>query len=476
ADVSVEVNQAITISGSGSDSDGSIVAYQWKEGATILANTASFIYTPMTVASHTLTLTVTDNDGLNDSDTMTVTATEAVVVKEQPLIIIRVEFDDYQFQSPSLTWSNKIFGDSESELNHYMNEISYGSFQFVPAIETEGVADGMITVHLNENHPGMLEDHIDRLATAAQLADAYIDYSHYDSNNNGALDRNELQIMFLVAGGERATSANPGIWAHKWCMYGGNATPPTVDGVSIMNCSYDGGYSSFGEKQFDANTGKDATIGVIAHELGHAVFNLPDLYDTNGGSEGIGNFGLMGGGSWAYKAGDTQPGMTPVHMTGWSKIQSGFVTPTVLSATQANISVASTTSLDYTLYKVPTGTAGEYFLFENRDNSGYDRGFYRLETRGSFKGGLLILHIDDNKAGNTDETHKLVDVEEANNPGLDSEIDRGKSVNFFFAGNKTDFSPTTTPNSNRYNGTSSDVSISNISAEGSNMSLDVDIQ
>ena len=397
-------------------------------------------------------------------------------VKKLPLIIIRVEFNDYQFQSPSLTWSSKIFGNSESQLNHYMNEISYGSFQFQPAVETDGVPDGMITVLLNENHPGNLEDHIDRLATAAQLADAYIDYSQYDNNADGAIDRSELQIMFLVAGGERATGANPGIWAHKWCMYGGNATPPTLDGVSIMNCSYDGGYSSFGEKQFDANTGDDATIGVIAHELGHAVFNLPDLYDTNGGSEGIGKFGLMGSGSWTYKAGDTQPGQTPIHMTGWSKIQSGFITPVELSTTQANIDVQSTLSSDYTLYKFATGNPGEYFLFENRDNSGYDRGFYGLENQGSFSGGLLILHIDENMNDNTNESHKLVDVEEANNPGLDSEADRGKTVNLFFAGNKTDFSATTTPNSNRYDGSSTGININSISIEGPTMNLDIEMQ
>jgi M6 family metalloprotease-like protein len=418
---------------------------------------------------------VTDNDGDADSDTMTVTATETTV-REQALIIIRVEFDDYQFKSSPLTWSSKIFGNSESQLNHYMNEISYGSFKFSEATETDGVADGMITVHLNENHPGNLEDHIDRLATAAQLADPYINYAQYDTDNNGGISKDELQIMFLVAGGERATGANPGIWAHKWCMYGSNATPPTLDGVELMSCNYNGVYSSFGEKQFDANTGKDATIGVIAHELGHAVFGLPDLYDTDGSSEGIGNFGLMGAGSWAYKSGDTQPGQTPIHMTGWSKVKSGFVTPVEITTSELNVQVHSTTSANYTLYKVPTGKAKEYFLFENRDNSGYDRGFYRLETQGSFAGGLLVLHIDDNLNSNANESHKWVDVEEANSPGLDSNTNRGKTVNLFYAGNKTDFSPTTTPNSNRYDGADSGVTIDNISTEGSTMNLNVDIQ
>ena len=367
-DMSTTVDQTITLSGTGTDTDGTIDTYSWTEAgiAGVIANTASFSYTPTVAGVHTLTLTVTDNDGATASDSMKVTAEETPSeVKEQALIIIRVEFNDYQFQSSPLTWSSKIFGNNESQLNHYMNEISYGSFKFTEATETDGVADGMITVRLNENHPGDLEEKIDRLVTAVELADTYIDYAQYDTDNNGAINKDELQIMFLVAGGEKATGANPGIWAHKWCMYGSNATAPVLDGVAPMSCNYNGVYSAFGEKQFDANTGKDATIGVIAHELGHAVFDLPDLYDTNKGSEGIGNFGLMGAGSWASKEGDTQAGQTPVHMTGWSKIQSGFVTPVEITATEFNVQVHSTTSSDYTLYKVPTGKAKEYFLFEN---------------------------------------------------------------------------------------------------------------
>jgi serine protease len=80
SDRSTRVNQSITITGSGSDPDGTISAYQWKEGETVLSDNASFVYTPATEGVHTLTLTVIDDDGATDSDTMVVT----VIANEAP--------------------------------------------------------------------------------------------------------------------------------------------------------------------------------------------------------------------------------------------------------------------------------------------------------------------------------------------------------------------------------------------------------
>ena len=72
-DKSVIVNEPITIIGIANDSDGEIVAYEWKEGNRLLATTASFEYLPTTTGTHTLTLTVTDNDGVTTSDSLVVT-------------------------------------------------------------------------------------------------------------------------------------------------------------------------------------------------------------------------------------------------------------------------------------------------------------------------------------------------------------------------------------------------------------------
>ena len=470
-DKTTEVNQGITISGSGTDSDGSIVAYEWKEGNMVLSTESEFDYIPTERGVHVLTLTVTDDDGAKGSDVVRVVAQE-----KRPLLIIRIEFNDYQFRSSVSVWSEKIFGYNNAQLNSYYNEVSYGSFVFDKVQETEGTLnDGIVTVHFNENHPGNTNDFDGaHFPQAIEEADQYVDFSQYDIDGSGGISKDELQVMFLIAGGESATGAAPGVWAHAWCFYGGNGNAPTVDGVKVMDCSSNGWFSRFGEKHFDADNGADATVGIIAHELGHACLSLPDLYDTDGSSEGIGNFGLMGGGSWGYQSGES-PGTTPVHMTGWSKVASKFIKAVDVSSVQG-LQLHATASEDYILYKIPTGVDKEYFLIENRAAEGYDRGLYPImHGNGDYEGGLLVLHIDDNQDNNRDETHKWVDIEEANNPVLDDKTSRGDYRNLFYEGNQNSFTEVSEPNSDTYNNGSSGVNITNISTRGNTMSADISI-
>ncbi|HBK59214.1 MAG TPA: hypothetical protein DDZ84_00260 [Firmicutes bacterium] len=52
-------------------------------------------------------------------------------------------------------------------------------------------------------------------------------------------------------------------------------------------------------------------VGIFAHEFGHALV-LPDLYDYDGSSQGVGNWCLMAGGSWNWTDGS---GDTPAQMS-----------------------------------------------------------------------------------------------------------------------------------------------------------------
>jgi hypothetical protein len=138
------------------------------------------------------------------------------------------------------------------------------------------------------------------------------------------------------------------------------------------------------------------------------------------------------------------------------------------------------------IYKISTSTTGEYFLIENRSPAGYDRGFIGLlndnstNTRAgeNFKGGLAIWHIDN--SSNCDysnacdnSTPNIVDLEEANDADLDTTGSRGRTTHLFYSGNNATFDNSTTPNSKLTSGSSSGISVTNISAQGDNMTFTI---
>lgn len=76
-------DNAVTLSGSGKDADGSIVSYLWSKvsgpGTPVIvsANTASTVINNFTKGQYIFKLTVTDNEGLTGSDTISVTVLSA---------------------------------------------------------------------------------------------------------------------------------------------------------------------------------------------------------------------------------------------------------------------------------------------------------------------------------------------------------------------------------------------------------------
>ena len=64
--------EAVTLNGGGSDSDGTVNSYEWKEGVTVLGSAAT-LNASLSAGTHTLVLTVTDDDGAKGSDTVIVT-------------------------------------------------------------------------------------------------------------------------------------------------------------------------------------------------------------------------------------------------------------------------------------------------------------------------------------------------------------------------------------------------------------------
>ena len=433
--------------------------------------------------------------------------------------MVRVQYNNACFSSDETTWANKMFGTSDGQMNHYLAETTYSKYQFKPALETSGCTDdGVITVNIPENHPDTQKNSWNSYALAAiTAADSSINFASYDNDSNDKLSVTELQVIFLVAGGESASSINtPG---GVWGMATGLAFDPDGDGISInsppctgsseecngvemdnvwflgLKSTGQNGFSQFGERQGSSSSNTwDATIGVMAHELGHAFFLLPDLYDTrlSPTNAGIGAFGLMGSGVWGRKSSSEKGGATPVHLSAWSKEKISACVPQTVDNGTDNLTLpavyqSSIHAVSCGIYKATISESEEYFLFENRSSGGYDQGLNYLILNGStsyaigsnYSGGLAVWHVKDilnscYTLNNCEaQSPKLVDLEEANDGDLDNALSYGRTTHLFFSGNSATFDNSSTPNSKLDNNSSSGISVTSISAAGDNMTLTI---
>jgi immune inhibitor A len=371
-------------------------------------------------------------------------------------LCILVDFSDKQFQTPAVEFDTLIFENKSGNVRDYYGEVSYGQLDLItvnlPSSLGVKRAPQTYAYYVDDNYgidspypnnsQKLCEDLVD-------MVDAAVDFSQYDNDGDGYVD----VIMITHAGpGAEFSGSSSDIWSHKWSI-----NPRVKDGVSVFNYTIMPEYWS---------TPGDMTIGVYCHELGHA-FGLPDLYDTDGSSNGTGYWSLMSTGSW-----NGSLGSSPAHPDAWSRIRTGWVAANNITSNQAGVSIPEVEN-NAVVYRLWTsGAAGnEYFLVENRQKTGFD-----AALPGS---GLLIWHIDETVFHNNFEWYPgytsfgnyLVALEQADNL---YHLEKGQSLGDLgdpFPGSSSNpaFSPVSSPNSDSYGITSSLVSVTNISASDSLM-------
>ncbi|MFE0424604.1 M6 family metalloprotease domain-containing protein [Streptomyces sp. NPDC058953] len=278
-------------------------------------------------------------------------------------------------------------------------------------------------------------------ADTAAAADPLMDFAPYDNDGNGFVDA--FIVVHAGTGGE--TSGDPGdLWSHKWLL----PSAYDADGTKVY------AYLTIPE---------DARIGVAAHELGHLVFGFPDLYDTDGSSEGVGDWCLMAGGAWG---GD---GDVPVHPSAWCKVRQGWASESVVTADGPVAFEEMKTSR--TAHRLWSGGAAgdEYFLVENRQRTGYDASLPA--------GGLLVWHVDESRPDNADEARYRVALVQADALGdLEGARNRGDAGDPFpGSADNTALTADSKPGSQTYAGADSGVSLTGISASGPVMTATVSV-
>lgn len=376
--------------------------------------------------------------------------------RKQAVLLLRISFTDQDFSYSRQDFQSLMFStqDDVSSVANYYLENSYQDYLLVPALETQGLqGDGIIDVTLPYSHPnfgasyGSASTNLVRDAMAR--ADSYINLQSYDKNRDRRLDASELAIVVMVAGYENAyggaAAPKPNVWAHK-AEVGGQ-----FDGINLT------AYAMFGER----HQNHLATIGIISHEMGHLLFALPDLYDRQWDSNGVGRWGLMGLGSWNSQGGYS--GSSPAHMLAWSKVKAGFLAPKDVTGDELAFDLSSTSlSPDAMRIWLDPFRHGEHFLLEYRTKTSLDTALPGH--------GLLISHVDDwvgygNGGPQNDVAeHKLVDIEEADGrQDLDQLQNRGDRQDVFNDAYGQDyFGSSSFPASLDYHGNSSGVEVYDI--------------
>jgi M6 family metalloprotease-like protein len=320
-------------------------------------------------------------------------------------------------------WDSMLFGTAyvrggldtttTKTLKNYYDEISYGNVDVVtldmPSVVGWLTAPNNYTYYCqpdgtHDNGFGPYPRNVQRLVIdAVTAADPFVDFSLYASGG-------VVQNLFIVHCGSGAewSGGTTLIWSHAWSITsndGWGNTPPAlyVDGVQVIDYSMEpeAGGDTVGEGG-PAMTPMLPTVGVYAHEFGH-VIGLPDEYDYGYESNGTGRISLMAGGSW-NRVPDIYPdcaGNSPAHPSAWGTVYLGYVTPVEVTTTTTGITIPPIeTTPTNAIYKVTyPGTSGkEYWLFENRQQLGFDEGFARMTPSAH---GLCIYHVDENVLDNT---------------------------------------------------------------------------
>ena len=273
----------------------------------------------------------------------------------------------------------------------YYNEVSYGALTIQVDISPAVYRLPHKMSHYGDESNGAL---INLISDSVTAADADIDFSQYDA----------ILIVHAGAGEESDSAGNTSsdIWS---LYYAGAETIVTADGKNISEAII--------MPQTDSQDGVIVDpLGVYVHEFAHWL-GLPDLYCTAAICliDGTGDWSLMGDGIYNADPLQCQPhpaacvyGSSPAHPDAWSKVYLGWVVPQTpattsdpgavsLTQVEANPDIVKlSASTDYpdvaSTYPVNNLSAAQYYLIENRQQTGFDKGLPGH--------GLLVWLIDDN--------------------------------------------------------------------------------
>lgn len=216
---------------------------------------------------------------------------------------------------------------------------------------------------------------------AIQMADADIDFSQYDFDNDGYIDD-----LFIFYAGYASNTGDPStantIWPKSGVIYDGKA----YDGkIAYRYCASN--EIALTPEWTNAFGGPRMSTGNACHEFCHTL-GLPDLYPTqySGWSnkdfdnQSMEDWSLMDNGGWGRYV-----SFAPTPLSAWERAIFGWTEPIQDLKRREDITLSPLDNGGKAL-KVPTSSPDEYFILENLPPT---TGWYR----GLCNNGMLINHV-----------------------------------------------------------------------------------
>ncbi|MFA6704266.1 MAG: M6 family metalloprotease domain-containing protein [Bacteroidales bacterium] len=414
-------------------------------------------------------MTISTKSGL---PSYTTSSASSITQGTKKFLVLLIQFTDLQFvESDPLSAFDNLMNQSGYSVNgatgsvkQYYTENSSSAFNPVftvvgPLTLSHGYAYyGESSGNSNDLRPQQM------VAEACQLADAAgVNFADYDNDGDGEVDN----IYCYYAGPSEAEGASSDhIWPHAWHH---NSYALQLDGVYVNRyaCS----------NEIKGISGSTMTgIGTFCHEFGH-VLGLPDFYDTNYATDGyatalgLSYFSLMSSGNYLNN------GNTPPYLTAVERSMLGWMNLTTLSASGIYTLEPVQNNKAYT---TPTTTSGEYYVYENRQNTGWDTYIpghgmfiYHVDKSGNDAGGVTALSRWSSNDINAYPAHQCCDLVESVGESAINSSSRSSLAQIPFPGTtgKTEFSASTTPAAKDWAGNYTGYNLSAISESGDNVNF-----
>lgn len=317
-------------------------------------------------------------------------------------LIILAEYQDKKFslKNPKKSFNqylNKMDGAPEDfgcyehknygSVRQYFNEMSNG--QYTPQFDIVGpvVLPNEMQYYGGTSAYGNDERTVDMVNDACELVKDSVDFSLYDSNNDGYVD---LVYVIYAGYGQSMGAANNTVWPKATYVN----SSKEYNGKKIYRAGVNNELLA-NETAFNGEA-RITGLGLFIHEFSHCL-GLPDFYASRLTSatydnQGMEDWSIMDNGIYKYN------GWIPTSYTAWEREAMGWETIETLTEPQQ----LTMENIDYggKAYRIRNSSyvdnhsnKDEYFIIQRIQNRGWNT---RLGSAQNKLDGLMVYHVDYN--------------------------------------------------------------------------------